>query len=106
MGSEMCIRDRYKQVEWADTSSAVLDTADILLTVQPLTLAQIGACLLYTSDAADERSSVDLGGRRIIKKKKRRAKRGGGERGQWTIEERCVLNISNRRSKRGGRCSE
>ena len=29
-----------------------------------------GCCLLYTSDAADERSSVDLGGRRIIKKKK------------------------------------
>ena len=29
-------------------------------------------CLLYTSDAADERSSVDLGGRRIIKKKKSR----------------------------------
>ena len=32
-------------------------------------------CLLYTSDAADERSSVDLGGRRIIKKKKRVQKR-------------------------------
>ena len=30
-------------------------------------------CLLYTSDAADERSSVDLGGRRIIKKKKQDA---------------------------------
>eukprot|EP00658_Telonema_sp_P-2_P013649 TRINITY_DN15170_c0_g1_i1.p1 TRINITY_DN15170_c0_g1~~TRINITY_DN15170_c0_g1_i1.p1 ORF type:complete len:233 (+),score=71.26 TRINITY_DN15170_c0_g1_i1:188-886(+) len=29
------------------------------------------ACLLYTSDAADEEDSVDLGGRRIIKKKKR-----------------------------------
>ena len=29
----------------------------------------IKLCLLYTSDAADERSSVDLGGRRIIKKK-------------------------------------
>ena len=27
-------------------------------------------CLLYTSDAADERSSVDLGGRRILKKQK------------------------------------
>ena len=27
------------------------------------------ACLLYTSDAADERLRVDLGGRRIIKKK-------------------------------------
>ena len=34
-------------------------------------------CLLYTSDAADERSSVDLGGRRIIKKK------------QLTIQRRC-----------------
>ena len=32
--------------------------------------AQHLPCLLYTSDAADERSSVDLGGRRIIKKKK------------------------------------
>ena len=30
---------------------------------------QVDTCLLYTSDAADERSSVDLGGRRIIKKK-------------------------------------
>ena len=29
-------------------------------------------CLLYTSDAADERSSVDLGGRRIIKKKNKK----------------------------------
>ena len=28
-------------------------------------------CLLYTSDAADARSSGDLGGRRILKKKKR-----------------------------------
>ena len=33
-------------------------------------LVQFYSCLLYTSDAADERSSVDLGGRRIIKKKK------------------------------------
>ena len=32
-------------------------------------------CLLYTSDAADERSSVDLGGRRIIKQKKKIEKR-------------------------------
>ena len=28
------------------------------------------ACLLYTSDAADDTPCVDLGGRRIIKKKK------------------------------------
>ena len=32
-----------------------------------------GGCLLYTSDAADERSSGDLGGRRVIKKKKKQA---------------------------------
>eukprot|EP00658_Telonema_sp_P-2_P024114 TRINITY_DN19673_c0_g1_i6.p1 TRINITY_DN19673_c0_g1~~TRINITY_DN19673_c0_g1_i6.p1 ORF type:complete len:149 (-),score=35.28 TRINITY_DN19673_c0_g1_i6:26-472(-) len=31
------------------------------------------SCLLYTSDAADEEDSVDLGGRRIIKKKKKRS---------------------------------
>ena len=32
-------------------------------------------CLLYTSDAADERSSVDLGGRRIINKKTKKKKK-------------------------------
>ena len=37
---------------------------------------QRGNCLLYTSDAADERSSVDLGGRRIIKKKTKASERG------------------------------
>ena len=40
-------------------------------------------CLLYTSDAADERSSVDLGGRRIIKKKKQEDKHAGLDT-QWT----------------------
>ena len=33
-----------------------------------------GDCLLYTSDAADERSRVDLGGPRNIKKKNTRKK--------------------------------
>src|SRR5664280_3861486 len=33
-----------------------------------LALPDLLACLLYTSDAADEEDSVDLGGRRIIKK--------------------------------------
>ena len=38
--------------------------------VSPDSLANlVYDCLLYTSDAADERSSVDLGGRRIIKNK-------------------------------------
>src|SRR5450756_943388 len=33
---------------------------------------QVHACLLYTSDAADDLLCVDLGGRRIIKKKKKK----------------------------------
>eukprot|EP00658_Telonema_sp_P-2_P083452 TRINITY_DN9042_c0_g1_i3.p1 TRINITY_DN9042_c0_g1~~TRINITY_DN9042_c0_g1_i3.p1 ORF type:complete len:368 (+),score=69.64 TRINITY_DN9042_c0_g1_i3:56-1159(+) len=35
-----------------------------------ITIMHDSICLLYTSDAADEEDSVDLGGRRIIKKKK------------------------------------
>eukprot|EP00658_Telonema_sp_P-2_P058416 TRINITY_DN4689_c0_g1_i1.p2 TRINITY_DN4689_c0_g1~~TRINITY_DN4689_c0_g1_i1.p2 ORF type:complete len:127 (+),score=12.99 TRINITY_DN4689_c0_g1_i1:604-984(+) len=35
----------------------------------------VDTCLLYTSDAADEEDSVDLGGRRIIKKKKKKIKK-------------------------------
>src|SRR5450756_631190 len=35
------------------------------------TLDDADACLLYTSDAADDLLCVDLGGRRIIKKKKK-----------------------------------
>ena len=40
-----------------------------------ISIASLKDCLLYTSDAADERSSVDLGGRRIIKKKKKSSKK-------------------------------
>ena len=36
---------------------------------------RIFTCLLYTSDAADEEDSVDLGGCRILKKKKKRIKK-------------------------------
>ena len=43
--------------------------APVASTLHPAYFAMVMACLLYTSDAADERSSVDLGGRRIIKKK-------------------------------------
>ena len=35
----------------------------------------VALCLLYTSDDADERSSVDLGGRRVIKKKHNKKKK-------------------------------
>ena len=44
--------------------------ADAVVTSKSLNqlFESVRNCLLYTSDAADERSSVDLGGRRIIKK--------------------------------------
>ncbi|MCY7416869.1 hypothetical protein LKL48_16395, partial [Listeria monocytogenes] len=34
------------------------------------------ACLLYTSDAADDLTRLDLGGRRIIQKKKKKKYKG------------------------------
>ena len=49
----------------ASLSSGIIGYTALRLTLP----AQDRACLLYTSDAADERSSVDLGGRRNIKKK-------------------------------------
>eukprot|EP00658_Telonema_sp_P-2_P062796 TRINITY_DN51476_c0_g1_i1.p1 TRINITY_DN51476_c0_g1~~TRINITY_DN51476_c0_g1_i1.p1 ORF type:complete len:196 (-),score=46.46 TRINITY_DN51476_c0_g1_i1:19-522(-) len=46
------------------------DTSSMLAVHVRLLRCLNNACLLYTSDAADEEDSVDLGGRRIIKKKK------------------------------------
>ena len=69
MGSEMCIRDSH---EIFGTDVAVVPRKDAgRLATALLDALATGrrTCLLYTSDAADERSSVDLGGRRIIKKK-------------------------------------
>ena len=70
MGSEMCIRDR-------DDREGGFDEVDVDRLGVRRAVSDDGrddahqrGCLLYTSDAADERSSVDLGGRRIIKKKK------------------------------------
>src|SRR5665811_2625971 len=44
---------------------------DIIYLLQLIDAASDGylSCLLYTSDAADDLTRVDLGGRRIIKKK-------------------------------------
>ncbi|GAB5801885.1 hypothetical protein JMUB7513_27900 [Staphylococcus aureus] len=58
VGSEMCIRD-----------SGIIDQNKIRLTDSGTVVSgDYISCLLYTSDAADEEDSVDLGGRRIIKK--------------------------------------
>ena len=55
-----------------------VDAKNIHREITPGTIAYMesyNVCLLYTSDAADERSSVDLGGRRIIKTKNRKKKK-------------------------------
>ena len=71
MGSEMCIRDSAMKDEMRAARHGL--SGRIRIAAIPTALAMVPrltTCLLYTSDAADERSSVDLGGRRIIKKKK------------------------------------
>ena len=50
------------------------------------------SCLLYTSDAADERSSVDLGDRRILKKKRKEERHVSGVTNH-NIDERRRNNI-------------
>src|SRR5665811_2618786 len=47
-------------------------TEVVILSVQLVGRAHHWTCLLYTSDAADDLTRVDLGGRRIIKKKKQK----------------------------------
>ena len=85
MGSEMVIRDSRGMGSILSPPLRFL-AASLALWLPPLlwlifgvglhTFAEEGPdCLLYTSDAADERSSVDLGGRRIIKNKTKKTKR-------------------------------
>ena len=65
----MCIRDRIDLLFDKDSFQqeiGLLVAYDEYKGQAPA--AAVVTCLLYTSDAADERSSVDLGGRRIIKK--------------------------------------
>ena len=67
--------DVYKRQVWIRclvVMATIFSTAATSVTrfMAPPEVTLSLVCLLYTSDAADERSSVDLGGRRIIKKKK------------------------------------
>ena len=68
----MCIRDSFFTVETGEGLVICRLRGKLKQGRAVGDIAALGDnCLLYTSDAADERSSVDLGGRRIIKKKKR-----------------------------------
>eukprot|EP00658_Telonema_sp_P-2_P067275 TRINITY_DN56202_c0_g1_i1.p1 TRINITY_DN56202_c0_g1~~TRINITY_DN56202_c0_g1_i1.p1 ORF type:complete len:123 (+),score=44.21 TRINITY_DN56202_c0_g1_i1:29-397(+) len=79
VGSEMCIRDSdelrsklmgdIKRFEGRFERPFMFRGKRYL---QILEIEEDRRCLLYTSDAADEEDSVDLGGRRIIKKKKKK----------------------------------
>src|SRR5678816_4907427 len=66
------MRDVRAEGTWGGKLNEVLDAvesseADIQEEIEfALIQMKSETCLLYTSDAADERSSVDLGGRRII----------------------------------------
>ena len=66
----MCIRDRDILLPGADLDLLERASQRVFDRFWGKSTSQLMGCLLYTSDAADERSSVDLGGRRIIKKKK------------------------------------
>ena len=60
----------FERVFWASDIGPFVDPQPIIR-VSPFCGPVIFiSCLLYTSDAADEEDSVDLGGRGIIKKKK------------------------------------
>ena len=63
------------------------------LLFQPVLKDYVWGCLLYTSDAADERSSVDLGGRRIIKKKKTSISEGGRADDKEQIRNKRARNV-------------
>ena len=75
----MCIRDRssFDNIRREIDSSGQMGALD-RYNRQAWDILTSSACLLYTSDAADERSSVDLGGRRIIKKKTHGYRARGG----------------------------
>ena len=64
----MCIRDRLAAFDAFRRMSTALGGRGVAEMIRAglLTEDMTRGCLLYTSDAADERSSVDLGGRRII----------------------------------------
>ena len=67
----MCIRDSPMTSNHTRNPGTPLDLDWVMGAHVNKSAVERRTCLLYTSDAADERSSVDLGGRRIIKKKKK-----------------------------------
>ena len=75
VGSEMCIRDSNIAVPMDDWKENLELVGEAMWVRQADDKKCYWVCFLYTSDAADERSSVDFGGRRFIKKKNEKKKK-------------------------------
>ena len=89
--------DVYKRQIWPSSASDESDKTRRIHWTSTIEIgkpieASPGTCLLYTSDAADERSSVDLGGRRIIKKKKRDVTERYGENIKHKMKTTTMIN--------------
>ena len=69
VGSEMCIRDSLKPAPENMTAVSKRGNKNQPDDNNDYLDDHASACLLYTSDAADELPCVELGGSRIIKKK-------------------------------------
>ena len=93
----MCIRDRDKRII-DDVITEFNLEGFVNRPIYQLSDGEMQkVCLLYTSDAADERSSVDLGGRRIIKKKNKQNIKGTQSlRNKNTQHEAHSINIEQR----------
>ena len=100
MGSEMCIRDRCAPRDAGGHRGPLGTRSSGSRSTLATEVSRLGACLLYTSDAADERSSVDLGGRRIIKKKKRIQQSNGAHRMKKASTRRTKLTDKKKEHKK------
>eukprot|EP00658_Telonema_sp_P-2_P000721 TRINITY_DN10263_c0_g1_i14.p1 TRINITY_DN10263_c0_g1~~TRINITY_DN10263_c0_g1_i14.p1 ORF type:complete len:110 (+),score=34.51 TRINITY_DN10263_c0_g1_i14:127-456(+) len=74
LSSSSAASDVYKRQVSTQSTGSTQAKSSIMFTARQK-IKKEKDCLLYTSDAADEEDSVDLGGRRIIKKKKKKDKK-------------------------------
>ena len=67
------------QIGFVDSCKMMVFLLQELFYFIQFVIKRVTPCLLYTSDAADEEDSVDLGGRPLIKKKKKKGVGGRGD---------------------------
>ena len=94
----MCIRDSIITGKRTIGLVGEFGRNEYFKSVEPSSIEEYKICLLYTSDAADERSSVDLGGRRIIKKKNMKKIDGLGDIETKKSTKRISQNSTNKSS--------